>query len=270
MRLANKTALLFGSTRGIGAAIAQTFADEGANVVLTGRQVEAGKAQASHIESRGGSVLFVRCDVSEEADVQNAIATAAEHFGELTVLVNNAPPPEFGLTEVTETSNEQWHAALRTGITSVFWATKYGVPALLRSGGGSIINVSSGASTMAMPGRCAYCAAKGALNAFTLSVASEYGARAIRCNAMVLGFIAPPELLEVPGGPAEAIGAMVRERQATSQIGGPMDAAHLAVYLASDESTFLTGALIDLDGGLHAMGIDLRRMFGQQGQRDGA
>jgi NAD(P)-dependent dehydrogenase (short-subunit alcohol dehydrogenase family) len=128
---------------------------------------------------------------------------------------------------------------------------------------GSIINISSGSSTMGMPGRSAYSTAKGAVNALTIAVATEYGSRGIRCNALLLGFVVPPEML-TDEGPAAMIAAGVRARQLT-RVGQPDDVANAAIFLASEESAFMSGSLIDLDGGLHAKGLDLRELLTMPG-----
>jgi NAD(P)-dependent dehydrogenase (short-subunit alcohol dehydrogenase family) len=132
---------------------------------------------------------------------------------------------------------------------------------MVEAGHGSIINISSGASEAGMGGRCAYTAAKGAMNALTRCVAVEYGKSGVRCNTLVLGFVAAPELLAMEGGAAAMIGEMVGRMQ-IARIGRPEDIAHLAVYLASPESEYVTGARFDIDGGQRAKGVDLRELGG--------
>ncbi|HVM65454.1 MAG TPA: SDR family NAD(P)-dependent oxidoreductase [Acidimicrobiales bacterium] len=259
MRLHGEVALVTGSSRGVGEAIAQALAREGANVVVTGRDAARGDAAARRIEESGGSAAFVQGDVGVEDDVRRMVSAAADRFGGLTVLVNNAPPIEVGLVEVADLGTASWDATIRTGLTAVFWAMKYAIPEMDRAGHGSIINISSGASVAAMAGRSAYAAAKGAVNALTRTVAAEYGPRNIRCNALVLGFVAAPELI-ADGTPGAMIAGLVRPLQMT-RIGTPEDVAHAAVYLASRESEYLTGAELRLDGGQTAKGADLRQLF---------
>lgn len=261
MRLQGEVALVTGSTRGIGAAIATRFAGEGASVVVSGRNAERGQAVVDAIAGDGGTASFVSCDVGVEEDVRQAVATATERYGALTVLVNNAPPQESGLVDLVDLSTEAWDASLRTGVTSVFWATKYSVPEMIKAGHGSIINISSGASEAGMGGRSGYTAAKGAMNALTRCVAAECGKNHVRCNSLVLGFVVAPELLAMEGGAAAMIGEMAGRMQLT-RIGQPDDIAHVAVYLASSESEYVTGAQFNIDGGQRAKGLDLRELGG--------
>jgi NAD(P)-dependent dehydrogenase (short-subunit alcohol dehydrogenase family) len=261
VRLKGEVAVITGSTRGIGAAMAQKFAREGASVIVSGRTKEPGLALVDAIEAAGGQAAFVGCDVGLEDEVRHLVEAAVERFGTLTVLVNNAPPRETGLLDLVDLSTDAWEESLRTGVTSAFWAIKYAVPRMVESGHGSIINVSSGASKVGMGGRCAYTAAKGALNALTRCVAVEYGKRGVRCNTLVLGFVVAPELLAMESGPAAMIGAMAERTQIT-RIGMPDDVAHFATYLASIESEYVTGAEFDLDGGQRAKGMDLRELGG--------
>jgi NAD(P)-dependent dehydrogenase (short-subunit alcohol dehydrogenase family) len=143
----------------------------------------------------------------------------------------------------------------------VFWATKYTIPEMIKAGGGSIVNISSGAALQGMGGRAGYTAAKAAMNALTRLVAAENGKHAVRCNTLVVGsFIAPPELMAMEGGPAELIGKAVGARQLT-RIGSPDDIAYTALYLACRESEFVTGAEFQVDGGSLAKGLDMRELF---------
>ena len=169
MRLTGKVAFISGSTRGIGRTMAEMFAAEGAQVVVTGRSVDKGEKVATRIHDAGGDATFVRLDVSDEASVQEAIAATIERYGRLTTLINNAAPTDLvsaGFKPMHELATEEWEAILRTTLTgNVFLVSKYTDPHLIDAGGGSIVNISSGGSVFGVPGISVYSAGKGGMNA---------------------------------------------------------------------------------------------------------
>ena len=269
MRLAGRVALVTGSTRGIGRATAIRFAAEGAKVVITGRTRDAGDAVEREIRDAGGDAVFVQADLAHEEEVVGAVDVALERYGSLSTLVNNAAPTELmgpGRLDraVTELTNEAWDTIMLVGLKAVVWACKYTIPHLAKAEGASIVNISSAASMLGTPGLDTYTALKGALNTLTRSMAVEYASDGIRCNAIVSGMVLSSpgawELMEDP-----AIGGATRAMHLT-RLGVPDDIANAALFLASDEAAFMTGALVPVDGGvtcrmpvpdLSAAGIDL-------------
>jgi 3-oxoacyl-[acyl-carrier protein] reductase len=253
MRLAGQVALVTGSTRGIGRAIAVRFAEEGAAVVVTGRSRDDGSAVEAAIHDAGGEALYVPTDLAHEEDVSAAVDAAVARFGRLTILVNNAAPTELmgpGRLDrrVTELTNEGWDSIMLVGLKAVMWMCKHAIPRIGDAGGGSIVNISSAASVLGTPGLDTYTALKGAINTLTRSMAVEYADAGIRCNCIVSGMVLTSEgahtLMEDP-----VIGGATRAMHLT-RLGLPEDIAHAALFLASDEAAFITGALIPVDGGV--------------------
>jgi len=253
MRLAGKVAIVTGSTRGIGRACAIRFAEQGASVLVTGRSVDDGAAVEREIREAGGEATFVRTDLAHEDDVVAMVQAAVERYGRLTTLVNNAAPTELmgpGRLDarVTDLTNEGWDAILRVGLTAVVWCCKHAIPEMAKAGGGAIVNISSAASILGTPGLDTYTAIKGALNTLTRSIAVEYAPDNVRSNGIVSGMV-----LTSPGAFAlmddPAIGGATRAMHLT-RLGVPDDIAYAALWLASDEAEFVTGALVPVDGGV--------------------
>jgi meso-butanediol dehydrogenase / (S,S)-butanediol dehydrogenase / diacetyl reductase len=243
VRLEGKVALISGSTKGIGRAIAEMCASQGAKVAVTGRSVDLGEAVASDIREKGGSAAFFAIDIMDEASVRTAVEAAARHFGKLDILVNNAAPTELVRATARsfhEYSSEEWEGIIRGTLTgNVFWSSKYAFPYLSRSGSGSIINISSAQATVGVTGFSAYGAAKGAINALTFTLAVELAPHNVRVNTIVVGrVISDPTY----AGPRVGLGHLTR-------LGEPSDIAYATVWLASDEAAYVTGALIPVDGG---------------------
>lgn len=259
-RMQGKIAIVTGSTRGIGRATAVRFAEEGACVVITGRTEDAGHEVAEEIRDAGGEATFVRTDLSVEADVAAAVRAAVATYGGLTTLVNNAAPTELmgpGRADrrVTELEDDAWDSIMLVALKAVVWACKHAIPEIASTvrdagEGGAIVNISSAASMLGTPGLDTYTAAKGALNALTRSLAVEYAADGIRSNCIASGMVLTSEgafqLMEDP-----VIGGATRAMHLT-RLGLPIDIANAALYLASDEAAFVTGAVIPVDGGVTA------------------
>jgi NAD(P)-dependent dehydrogenase (short-subunit alcohol dehydrogenase family) len=254
-RLADKVAIVTGSTRGIGRATAIRFAAEGASVIVTGRSEEEGSEVERQIRDAGGSATYVRTDLANEDDVRAMVKAAVDGYGKLTTLVNNAAPTELmgpGRMDrrVTELENDAWDSIMLVALKAVVWTCKYSIPEMIDAGGGAIVNISSAASILGTPGLDTYTAAKGALNTLTRSMAVEYAPDNIRSNCIVSGMVLTSEgafkMMEDP-----VIGGATKAMHLT-RLGVPDDIAYAATYLASDESAFVTGAIIPVDGGVTA------------------
>jgi 3(or 17)beta-hydroxysteroid dehydrogenase len=244
-RVEDKVAIVTGAASGIGRGIAEALAREGARVVITDVQEELGREAAKAI---GGDAVFVRHDVTDEDSWREVIAAALDRFGRLDVLVNNAGI--IIVVDIEKTSVEQWRKIMTVNAEGVFLGCKHAIPAMRRSGGGSIINISSAAGLVGTPAFPAYSASKGAVRLLTKSVAAHCRDKgdAIRCNSIHPGGVDTPLLRSIGGrqglpdleglsAPGSAVG-----------FGMPADIGHLAVYLASDESRFMNGSEVAIDG----------------------
>ena len=244
MRLEGKVAIVSGGSRGQGEAEARLFAKEGAGVVIGDVLVELGDAVASEINDSGGRALFVRLDVTSEADWQELIATTVQRFGKLNILVNNAgiarPNP------LMETSEELWDEVMSVNSTGVFLGTKYAIPEMRKAGGGSIINTASTAGLIGGPA-AAYHASKGSVRIFTRAIAVAHAKEGIRANSIYPGAVDTPMSSYGTSTPEEQ--AATRARVPLGRVGLPIDIAYGALFLASDESSYMTGAELVIDGG---------------------
>ena len=249
MRLANKVALISGGARGMGATEAKLFAREGAKVVIGDILEEEGRQTEAEINEAGGDCLFIRLDVTSESDWQRAIAATAARFGKLDILVNNAGI--FRTEGVEETSEELWDQVMEINGKGVFLGTKHAIPEMRKAGAGSIINISSVAGLTGGVGSAAYRASKGAVRLFTKSTAIQYAAEGIRANSVHPGVIDTP--MTAPNLLAdEASRRRSAARHPIGRNGLPEDVAYGVLYLASDESSFVTGSELVIDGGLTA------------------
>lgn len=246
MRLAGKVALISGGARGMGAVEARLFAREGARVVVAdvlepeGRQVEAA------IRGAGGDGVFVRLDVSSEADWSAAVAAAEARFGKLDVLVNNAGIGGAGRVE--ETTLEAWNRVMTVNATGVFLGTRAAIPAMRAAGGGSIVNISSQLGLVGVETSSPqYQASKGAVRLLTKATAIQYARERIRANSVHPGPIVTP-MTEARRADPEHYQLMV-SRIPLGRYGEPEEVAYGVLYLASDESSFVTGSELVIDGG---------------------
>jgi NAD(P)-dependent dehydrogenase (short-subunit alcohol dehydrogenase family) len=252
MRLDGKVALITGAGSGMGRVAAQVFAREGARVVAADLDEGAGRETESLARDEGLDVRFVRSDVSREADCHAMVAFAEETFGRLDVLYNNAGIFPEADHSVVDTDEAVWDRVLAVNVKGVYLACKYGIPAMLKTGGGSIVNI---ASFVALVGcsvpQDAYTASKGAVISLTRSLAVQFAARGVRTNAICPGPIETPLLTSWLLTDPEAK-ALRLARNPTGRFGRPEDIVNLALYLASDESTWTNGAIISADGGITA------------------
>jgi len=251
MRLSNKVALITGAGSGIGRESALLFAKEGAKVVVCDLNEQAGQETVSLVESAGGEATFVRADVSKAADVKAMIAAAEAAYGQLNVLFNNAGIFHGADGSVLETEEDIWDLTININLKGVFLGCKYGIPALLRSGGGSIINTASFVAILgAATSQSAYTASKGGVLSLTREVAVEFARQHIRANALCPGPVETPLLQELLADPARRQRRLVHippGRFAQAQ-----EIANAALFLASDESSFDNGSTFLVDGGITA------------------
>jgi NAD(P)-dependent dehydrogenase (short-subunit alcohol dehydrogenase family) len=246
-RLCGKNAWISGAGSGIGRSAALLFAREGATVAVAERSPDAGREAVGLIEADGGSAIFVETDVTQRASVERSIALTVERYGRLDVLYNNAGGGSPSDAAVVEAPDEEFWRAIQLNLYGVWLGCKFGIPALIRSGGGSVINTASNAALMGVPNMDAYTAAKGGVAAITRSMAVEYAAHKVRVNAIAPGTTATER---VQRRMADGFLPEHLRRRFLLGLVQPEDVAAMALYLASDESLRTTGQVIQIDSGL--------------------
>jgi NAD(P)-dependent dehydrogenase (short-subunit alcohol dehydrogenase family) len=246
MRLQDKVALISGGARGMGAVEARLFAKEGAKVTIGDVLEDEGRKLEAEIQAAGGEALFVRLDVTREADWQQAVEATVTRFGKLDVLVNNAGISGRGRVE--DTSIEEWNRVMEVNATGVFLGSKLAIPAMRQSGGGSIINISSQLGLVGTDHSSPqYQASKGAVRLLTKATAIQYAGEGIRANSVHPGPIVTP-MTEAARADPERYTLML-SRIPLGCYGQPEDVAYGVLYLASDESRWVTGSELVIDGG---------------------
>jgi NAD(P)-dependent dehydrogenase (short-subunit alcohol dehydrogenase family) len=250
MRLENKVAIVTGAGRGIGQAIATLFAEEGAKVLVVDWNRETGAATAAAIQGAGHTARFCYADVSQAAEVEAMVRAAVSEWGRLDILVNNAAIQV--VARLVETTEEDWDRLQSVNLKGVFLGCKYAIPEMLRAGGGAIVNIASVLGLVGDPELAAYCAAKGGVITLTKAAALTYGPQGIRVNAICPGDVDTPmaqEYFDAAADPA-ALRREIDSKYALRRISSPREIAEAALFLASDASSFMTGAALVVDGGL--------------------
>ena len=249
MRLADKVAIITGSAGGMGKVAAELFAKEGASVLVTDVAAREGEETAQAIRDAGGRAIFVKANVAQEDEVKHMVNVAIEEFGRVDILYNNAGIMPGDDASVTETSELTWDRVMDVNLKSTFFCAKYTIPHMVKQGKGSIINVASFVAFMGctVP-QDAYTASKGGMLSLTKSFAVQYGRHGIRCNAICPGPIETP-LLRTLWTSEEARNLRLN-RIPLGRFGEPNDIVYMALYLASDKSSWTTGAWLMVDGGI--------------------
>jgi len=245
MRLENKVALISGGARGMGAVEAKLFAEEGAKVIIGDMLEEEGRKVEAKINEAGGECVFVSLDVSSEEAWQNAVNEAVSRYGKLDILVNNAGI--YRAHNVEETTSDEWDQVMDINAKGVFLGTKHAIPAMRDAGGGSIVNISSVAGLVGSRATSAYNASKGAVRLLTKSTAIQYAADGIRANSVHPGTIETPMTEGFLADPSMRQDRM--DRTPIGRLGKPEDVAYGALFLASEEASFMTGSELVIDGG---------------------
>lgn len=257
-RLENKVAFITGAGSGIARAAAYLFAREGAKVVIAELKPELGKATELAVRDAGGDALFIETDVTKEDSVQRAITGAVARYGKLNVLYNCAGGSIPQDAPVTTVSMDVWQHTISLDLLGPFLCCRHGVPELIKAGGGSIVNMSSVAALEGSFGLHVYMSAKGGVISFTKALAGQYAKDNIRANAICPGMVLTERVKqrfgETAGAPANPQAEALRRRfqEHPFAVGQPEDIAHVALFLASNESRMITGAIIPADGGLSA------------------
>ncbi|PMR76516.1 SDR family oxidoreductase [Billgrantia endophytica] len=249
-RLAGKTAIVTGASSGIGHAAARLFASEGANVIVNARRRDELDALVEAIARDGGTAVAVAGDVCDERMAQRLVATAQERFGGLDIAFNNAGIVG-PMKPLQEMAPSDWHDVVNTNLTATFLGAKYQIPALLQKGGGSLLFTSSFVGhTVGMPGMAAYAASKSGIIGLVKTLAAELGGNGIRANALLPGGTdTPASITNAPDAGPEVL-AFVENLHALKRMATPEEIARAALYLASDDSSFVTGIAMLADGGV--------------------
>lgn len=249
-RLQDKVAIVTGSTSGIGIGIAKLYAAEGAKVVICGRRQEKGQAVVDEIVKEGGEAWYHFMDITVTESIEKLIADTAEKYGKIDILVNNAANVGLKDGRVDELTLEMWDGIFQSDLRGTFYTTKCVLPYMQKNeNGGSIINIGSMASCGGDLGSTAYACAKAGVDLLTQSTALQYGKNNIRCNCVRPGLIVTPQNeAYVP----QALKNIFLSNIMVNRYGCPEDIGHMCVYLGSDESCYVSGQIINVDGGMNS------------------
>ena len=253
-RIDGKTAIVTGAANGIGRAVAQALAGAGANVVVCDVLADDGERTVTEINAAGGRAAFARADVSDSGDAEELIAQAVEHFGGLDILVNNAGIGG-GMARLHEIDPADFDRVISVNLRGTFLCSRYAIPHFLAQHDGRIVNMASTYGLIGAPGAPAYCASKGAIINLTRQLAVDYGPDGIRINAICPGYIDTqlgrrgPKLSREEFASATRIRERAARMQPLGRQGQPSEVGEVALFLASDASSFMTGSIVTVDGG---------------------
>ena len=248
-QLLGKIAIVTGANSGIGEAIAMLFAQEGAKVVVCARRPDAGRETVEKIKAQGHEAILSVCDISKKDDIYATVECAVKTWGTVDVVVNNAAVAL--VKNVLDTTDDEWDQVMNTNVKSVFHMAKAVIPHMQKNGGGSIINVASQLAMVAAPNFAVYTAGKGAILNFTRALALDHAKDNIRVNCLCPGAVATPLLLNQfkgKDGPQGGLQDLINMHP-IGRLGRPEEQAAAALFLASDMSSFMTGAPLVVDGG---------------------
>ena len=248
-RLSGKVAIVTGSTSGIGIGIAKVYAKEGAQVIICGRREARGQEVVDEIVAEGGKASYHHMDITQAESIEALMADTAEEYGKIDILVNNAAKVALKDGRVDELTLEMFDDIVQSDLRGTFYAIKCALPFMLENGGGSIVNIGSMASCGGDLGSTAYACAKAGVDILTQYTAQQYGKQGIRCNCIRPGLIVTPQNeAKVP----QALKDIFLGSIMVNRYGCPEDIAHAAVYFGSDESAYVTGQIINVDGGMNS------------------
>ena len=248
--LKDKVAIVTGAASGIGKATAEYFAQQGAAVVAADWNREGGEKVLESIVAAGGQAVFSHTDVSKAAQVEAMVSTAVHRFGRLDILVNDAAIQI--LARLADTTEEDWDRTHNVNLKGVFLGCKYAIPAMRRAGGGAIVNIASVLGIVADPDLAAYCAAKGGVISLTRVAALTYGVDGIRVNCICPGDVETPLVVDYFNKDPDPMKLRqeIYSKYALRRIAAPNEVAKVAAFLASEQSSFMTGSAVVMDGGL--------------------
>ena len=248
-RLSGKVAIVTGSTSGIGIGIAKVYAKEGAQVIICGRREARGQEVVDEITAEGGKASYHVMDITQAESIEALMADTAKEYGKIDILVNNAANVALKDGRVDELTLEMFDDIVQSDLRGTFYAIKCALPFMLENGGGSIVNIGSMASCGGDLGSTAYACAKAGVDILTQYTAQQYGKQGIRCNCIRPGLIVTPQNeAKVP----QALKDIFLGSIMVNRYGCPEDIAHAAVYFGSDEAAYVTGQIINVDGGMNS------------------
>lgn len=249
MRLQGKTAILTGATSGMGKAMAERFVSEGASVILSGRDELRGKELEKNLIEKGGKAVFIAGDITQIPVNETLVREAIHNFGKLDIVVTNAG--KLGLGSVTDISFEEWNETFSTNLNSVFYLSRFAIPEMQKNGNGVILANSSIAAFKSFPNHASYCASKAALVALVKEMALDYGPT-IRVNTICPGPVDTPLIWDSAKAfdDPDTIVQQTADSTLMKRLGKPEDIASLALFLVSDEASWITGSAFTIDGGI--------------------